>query len=272
LIVASNSLFQKINYQLSFVSLSLLNNPMFQPKYILEVKNIPKRTVQLSLIALIFSLGIVIYFYTFGLLMSSLMVGCFTLVIAILLTFQLFGKLKDSHLLVILSVCVLLVISSKIEGSKTGQYFFFFPLIQVIPIVVDSKSATRKKFLLTYCLVLASFASCFYIGHNVNSLEQISSHVADTILYSNLSCAVLISLLFSIANIFYEKKLIAELNTIKHIQSHEMRKPIASMMGLMDIWKHENYEFDEDIIRRLEQTVYEVDEKIHLIVNERNIN
>jgi hypothetical protein len=244
---------------------------MNQPKDIFEVKNIPTRTIQLSCIGLMFSIAIAAYFFFLGLLMSAVMIGCFSFTLAVILIFQLLGKIKDSHAFVILAVCVLLIFSSIVEGAKTGQYFFFFPLVNVIHIVVDSKSASRKEFILTYAIVVVSFAVCFYLGHANVPIEYISTPVATKILYSNISSAVFISLLFSIANIFYEKKFIAALDTIAHIQSHEMRKPIASIIALMDIWKQEGYVFDEEITTRLEQTVDELDEKIKTMIRQSDV-
>lgn len=244
---------------------------MIQPNDIFKVKNNPRRTIQLTLIGLVVSMAIAVHFFIIGLFMSAVIVGSFTLSVGVILVFQLYGQIKDSHAFVILAVCVLLVVSSIVEGAKTGQYFFFFPLINVIPIVVDSKVASRKEFIITYTLVITSFAACFYIGHSVKPVEYISTPVATTILYSNFISAVFITILFSIANIFYERKFISALDTIAHIQSHEIRKPIASIIGLMDIWKQEGYVYDEAIISRLEQSVSELDEKIHSIVNQSNV-
>jgi hypothetical protein len=71
---------------------------------------------------------------------------------------------------------------------------------------------------------------------------------------------------FSIANIVYEKKFLSALRAIAQIQSHEMRKPVASIIGLMDVWKGEKYVYDEEIVTMIEKATVELDEKIHLII------
>lgn len=236
------------------------------------LKNLPTRTLQLSLIGLAISVGITIYFYILGLKDSSIMMSCFSGLLLGILGVQLSGIVKDAHTLVILSVCVLLIISGFVEGSGTGQYFYFFPMIVVIPIVVDSRDSARLEFVLTFASVITSFAVCFYVGHAFKPIESIPPLVATKITYSNAAGAVSTTLLFSIANIFYERKFIHALHTIAHLQSHEMRKPVASIIGLMDVWRNEKYSYDSEIVSMMESAVSELDEKIHLIVKHTSSN
>lgn len=58
----------------------------------------------------------------------------------------------------------------------------------------------------------------------------------------------------------------ALLNQIAHIQSHEFRRPVASILGLMNIIKDENYVNARDYLIMMEEAVTELDEKIHLVV------
>jgi hypothetical protein len=236
------------------------------------LKNLPTRTLQLSLIGLAISVGITIYFYLLGLKESSFMMSCFSTALISILILQFSKIVKDAHTLVILSVCALLIISDFVEGSGTGQYFYFFPMIVVVPIVVDSRDSARLEFILTFGFVVASFAVCFYVGHAFKPIESISPQVATKITYSNAAGAVSTTLLFSIANIFYERKFIRALHTIAHIQSHEMRKPVASILGLMDVWRNEKYGYDSEIVSMMESAVSELDEKIHLIVKHTSSN
>ncbi|MEB0261578.1 MULTISPECIES: hypothetical protein [unclassified Mucilaginibacter] len=236
-----------------------------------SIKNTPTRTLQLGLIGLTISIGIAIYFHTLGLSLSAIMVGCFSISVASILTLQFFKIIFNTHVLIIAAVCILLIISSFVEGSSTGQYFYFFPLTVAIPIVVDNKTASQLEFVLLFFAVLTSFAICFYVGHTFSSIENISTPIAKQIMYSNVASAILLTTVFSISNIFYEKQLINKLRAIAYMQSHEMRKPVASIIGLMDIWKDESYAYNEEIISMLELTVTELDEKIRLIVEDSTI-
>jgi K+-sensing histidine kinase KdpD len=56
------------------------------------------------------------------------------------------------------------------------------------------------------------------------------------------------------------------LRAIAQIQSHELRRPVASILGLMDFLKSQNYKFTEETIEMMETAVNELDDRIHEIV------
>jgi hypothetical protein len=121
------------------------------------LKNIPTRTWQLGMVALIVSIGITLYFYSLGLTMSSIMMACFSFSLAIILLLQYFGVITETHPIIFAAVCILLIVSGFVEGSTTGQYFYFFPLVVVIPIVVENKNSSNLEFILTYTAIMISF-------------------------------------------------------------------------------------------------------------------
>jgi light-regulated signal transduction histidine kinase (bacteriophytochrome) len=66
----------------------------------------------------------------------------------------------------------------------------------------------------------------------------------------------------------------AALTRIAIIQSHELRRPVASLLGIMALIKMEQQNADPDYFDMLEITVKELDEKIKEIVkdSENTIN
>lgn len=54
---------------------------------------------------------------------------------------------------------------------------------------------------------------------------------------------------------------------IAYIQSHEYRRPVASIMGLMNIIKGYNYRASKKCLMMMEAAVNELDEKIRIVVN-----
>lgn len=56
------------------------------------------------------------------------------------------------------------------------------------------------------------------------------------------------------------------LRKIAFLQSHELRKPVASILGLMHLLKLESNEFDSEVLQMMEKAVLELDETIHQIV------
>ncbi len=56
------------------------------------------------------------------------------------------------------------------------------------------------------------------------------------------------------------------LENIAFIQAHELRRPVASVMGIINVIKATDYEFDEEILLQLEKASLELDEKIHAVL------
>jgi len=56
------------------------------------------------------------------------------------------------------------------------------------------------------------------------------------------------------------------LKNIAHIQSHEYRRPVASILGLMEVMRMEHQPFTEEL-QMMDEAVKELDEKIRSVIN-----
>ncbi|GAB2974800.1 hypothetical protein GCM10027049_06450 [Mucilaginibacter puniceus] len=81
------------------------------------------------------------------------------------------------------------------------------------------------------------------------------------------------SISLNATNINEKKQHLAEITaqnesllSIAYIQSHEYRRPVASILGLMNVIKEYDYEFDKDCLTMMESAVNELDEKINGVV------
>jgi PAS domain S-box-containing protein len=57
------------------------------------------------------------------------------------------------------------------------------------------------------------------------------------------------------------------LRAIAQIQSHDLRSPVASMIGLFDVWRSENYAHNPEIIGMMEAAIHNIDKTIHQIID-----
>lgn len=64
----------------------------------------------------------------------------------------------------------------------------------------------------------------------------------------------------------------ASLKAIAFIQSHEIRRPVSSIIGLMNIFKSDGYQASKEDLMMMERAVQELDQKIRLIVNHTEEN
>lgn len=61
------------------------------------------------------------------------------------------------------------------------------------------------------------------------------------------------------------------LEAIALIQSHEMRRPVSSILGLIEVFKLNDYEIEKEEIIMLEKAANELDSKIHAIVSHASL-
>jgi hypothetical protein len=64
----------------------------------------------------------------------------------------------------------------------------------------------------------------------------------------------------------------ASLKAIAFIQSHELRRPVSSILGLMSLFKADNYRASKEDMMMLERAVLELDETIRKTVNHTTQN
>lgn len=62
------------------------------------------------------------------------------------------------------------------------------------------------------------------------------------------------------------------LRQIAHMQSHDIRQPLTSIMGIMDMIKNDGYKADKEKLLMIEEAANELDNKIHAIVEQTTIN
>lgn len=61
------------------------------------------------------------------------------------------------------------------------------------------------------------------------------------------------------------------LRSIAHMQSHDIRQPLTSIMGLIDIIRNDGYKADKEKLMMIEEAAKELDKKVHDIVEQTTI-
>jgi len=70
--------------------------------------------------------------------------------------------------------------------------------------------------------------------------------------------------------ILHEQQIVDQNNSLKniaHIQSHELRRPVASILGFMEIFKSNGYQASSDELMLMEYATKELDDRIRNIVD-----
>jgi len=143
-------------------------------------------------------------------------------------------------------VCLFITAGAVIEGGATGQYLYFFPLLVIIPIIVNSEKNYKLEVFTYFGMSILSALACIIIGRNITPLEYISAINANHVFYLNTVSAITLTTCFAFVNIFFERKYLKELMEQKNlvitsrtrflsVMGHELRTPLNGILGATNI-------------------------------------
>jgi signal transduction histidine kinase/CheY-like chemotaxis protein len=220
-------------------------NPLY------DMKEVPKRTYQLGIAALVLGMGISFYDECIGLYVSSFLVACFCFATLMFILLKYNGDIKNLPLTIIILICGMVISATLFEGLQTDQYLYFFPILVAVPIIVNLKQTRYRESLTYIAIILFSFCITIIVGYYIKNLEQLTVVQVWRLVMFNRVVAISSTILFAIAYIFFEEKYIQELteqskrvidSRTRFLASmgHEMRTPLNGIMGVIGLLKQEH--------------------------------
>src|ERR1700744_1213267 len=215
-----------------------------------DIKDVSKRTYQLGLATLFTGVALSIYTSYIGLYVSSFVSACFCFAILMVMLLKYNGDIENLTIFIISIVCAMLVSTAAIEGLRSNQYLYFFPLMVSIPIIVDLKQTKYKESFIYIGIIVFSFVTCLVIGHNMSPLEKFTPKQLGSISFVNSVIAISSTIVFAVAYIFFEKNYIKELmeqsNRVIDARTqflatmgHELRTPLNGIIGVINLLKQQ---------------------------------
>ena len=216
-----------------------------------DIKDVAKRTYQLGLAMLFTGICLSIYTSYIGLYVSSFVSACFCFAILMVMLLKYNGDIENLTIFIVGIVCAMLISTAAIEGLRSSQYLYFFPLMVSVPIIVDLKNTQYKESFIYIGIIIASFLASIIIGRNVHPLEDFTPTQIGRLSFVNNVIAISSTIVFAVAYIFFEKKYIDELmeRSKKVIDSrtkflatmgHELRTPLNGIIGVVNLLKEQN--------------------------------
>lgn len=141
--------------------------------------------------------------------------------------------------------------------------------------LADNPLVTRPPFIRFYAGAPLILANGYHIGALClfdKKPNRLSSAQRDTL--SVLAKQLVLIIELELSRIELEKNVNEikikndRLRDIAQMQSHEIRQPVSSILGLVKLVRESDYEIDEEWLRMLETTSNMLDNRIHSIVNE----
>lgn len=225
---------------------------LFMPKASIlsffDIREVSKRSFLIYLMAFFAGLILAIIYYRLNLRISCLSSIIFCACLGIMMILMQLNVIKKTEYYFLFMISTHLIVSSLIEGSQSGQYFYYFPILIGIPVITDPKTSNYKTLFFNFTLALLSFLTCIYLGLNTSPIEPIPVGIAAKMFMSNALSSVLMTMLFGFIFIYFQKRnfevLIEEKNnTISSrtrflsTMGHELRTPLNGVLGAVNLLK-----------------------------------
>jgi signal transduction histidine kinase len=222
-----------------------------------DIKDVSKRTYQLGLATLFTGIALSVYTSFIGLYVSSFVSACFCFAILMVILLKYHDDIENLTIFIVTIVCAMLISTAAIEGLRSSQYLYFFPLMVSIPIIVDLKQTQYKESFIYIGIIIASFITCIIIGRNVTPLEDFTPTQLAKLSFVNNVIAISSTIIFAVAYIFFEKKYIKELMSQSNkvidartqflaTMGHELRTPLNGIIGVIGLLKQQNRDAQQD--------------------------
>ncbi|MGZ3834011.1 MAG: hybrid sensor histidine kinase/response regulator, partial [Mucilaginibacter sp.] len=222
-----------------------------------DIKDVSKRTYQIGLATLFTGVALSIYTATIGLYVSSFTSACFCFAILMVILLKYNGDIGNLTIFIVTIVSVMLIATAAIEGLRSNQYLYFFPLMVSVPIIVDLKQTQYKESFIYIGIIVLSFIACILIGRNVHPLEDFTPKQLGRLSFVNNVIAISSTIVFAVAYIFFEKKYIKELmeqsNKVIDARTqflatmgHELRTPLNGIIGVVNLLKLKHNEAQQE--------------------------
>jgi signal transduction histidine kinase/BarA-like signal transduction histidine kinase len=220
-------------------------NPLY------DMKEVPKRTYQLGIAALLLGMGLSVYDAWIGLYVSSFLVACFCFATLMFILLKYNGAINNLPLTIIILICGMIISATLFEGLQTDQYLYFFPILVAVPIIVNLKRTRYRESITYIIIILFSFCVTVIAGRYINHLEFLTDTQAAKLVLFNRIIAISSTIVFSVAYIFFEEKYIHELTAQSQqvidsrtrflaTMGHEMRTPLNGIIGAINLLKQEH--------------------------------
>lgn len=219
---------------------------------IIDIREVSKISSFVYIMAFLAGFFLASYFFFLGLYISgySTLIYCFCLSAVLYLKRKaLLHKLEYFFLLIVITH---LIVSALIEGAATGQYFYFFPLLVSLPVIINPENSKYRTLFLNFGITVLSFLVCILIGFNFIGVELIPANVSSKIFLINSCSSMLMTAGFAFTFIYYQKlnfedqieqknNSITSRTRFLSTMGHELRTPLNGVLGAVNLLKDEKY-------------------------------
>jgi len=198
-----------------------------------DIKETAKRISQFGKIAIGFAVIIIITNLINQIYLSAVIVTNFIVVISFILYMNRKGYLLFTKIASICFLNVHFTFLSLAEGTNSGVYLYYCPVLFAIPFIVDNNKEYIREIALYFFVTISSFLFTMGFCSETSTWQYISPKVQTRMFFSNLFTVVSLCGCFSYLVIYLERQYVRAilLQVKKTEEAMEARSQFLSSMG-----------------------------------------
>jgi signal transduction histidine kinase len=216
-----------------------------------DIKETAKRISQFGKIAIGFAVITIVTNVIYGNHLSTLIVTNFISALLFILYMNSRGHLLFTKIASIVYLNFHFILISLAEGTKTGGYLYYCPLLFAIPFIVDNSKEYKREVALYFILTLLSFIFTISVAGETSSWQKIPPAIQNKMFYSNLFSVISLCACFAYLSIFLERQYVRAIllqvrkteeamdakSRFLSCMGHELRTPLNGIIGATNLLK-----------------------------------